>query len=86
MPSVLHKPETYTTVVEFPHILFSQIQTFFALEWYIISCLTGFFILVKTALFGCLQCDFFSIRHGPHGLRRASGEGDILSPHGALRA
>ncbi|MCI5783390.1 MAG: hypothetical protein MR030_03340 [Bacteroidales bacterium] len=31
-------------------------------------------------------CNFFSIINRQHGLRRASGEGDVLSPHGALRA
>ena len=47
MPSALHKSETYATVVASLHILFSQIQTFFALERYIISCLTGFLFLSR---------------------------------------
>ena len=31
-------------------------------------------------------CNFFSIRNRQHSLRRASGEGDILSPQGILCA
>ena len=73
MPSVLHKSETYATVVTSLHLLFSQIQILFALERYIISVWRDLFS-IKAALFGCLQCNFLCIEHRPHALRGASGK------------